>query len=189
MKTRITATQTLHLHRPRYWLRLTLALVTGLMGLVNMLSSVFLKPSWDILLGTGPLDMHHGMHKLIAVCGFFLLMLFPGLRRGKHEAWCIAVIFLFLSTLFRLLDGGQVFVSVITGGLVTLLVVCSRFFQARSDPPSIWRGYLALLAGLGIVTLYTFGGFLILYDKFEPLIDQSSIEEVLLRLLTHAHLN
>jgi phosphatidylglycerol lysyltransferase len=188
MKMRINVAQTLNLHRSRYLVRFTLALAAGLAGLMNMLSIISPKPDWDIVLSSWPLGMHQGMPKLIVVCGFFLLMLFPGLMRGKHEAWCIAVIFLFLSTMFRLLDGSQVFMSIITGGLVTLLVICSRFFQAKSDPPSLWRGYLALLSGMGIVLLYTLGGFLILSKDFEPVIDHYGIEEVLLRLFTHARL-
>ncbi len=188
MKTRIKVAQTLNLHRSRYLMRLTLALAAGVTGLINMLSIISPKPNWDIVLSSWPLDMHQGMPKLIVVCGFFLLMLFPGLIRGKHEAWCTAVIFLFLSTLFRLQDGSQAFMSIISGALVILLVVCSRFFQAKSDPPSIWRGYLALLSGLGIVTLYTIGGFLILSKDFDPVIEHYGIEEVLLRLFTRTHL-
>ncbi len=188
MKTRIHVAQPLQIHRPRNLVRLTLALAAGLTGLMNMLSIISPKPNWDMVLSSWPLDMHLGMPKLIVVCGFFLLMLFPGLTRGKHEAWCIVVIFLFLSTLFRLLDGSQMFMSIITGGLVTLFVICSRFFQAKSDPPSIWRGYLALLSGLGIVLLYTLGGFLLLSKDFEPVIDHYGFEEVLLRLFTHTHL-
>ena len=188
MKTSMQAVQTLHLQRLRYLMRLTIALATGLTGLANMLSIIFPKPDWDLVLGTWPVNIHYGMPKLIVVCGFALLMLFFGLLRGKHAAWSTAIIFLFLSTLFHLLSGGQVLTSILTGGLIMLLVICSRFFQARSDPPSLWRGYLALLGGLGVVTLYTIGGFLILYDQFEPLIDQYGIDEVLLRLFTHAHL-
>src|SRR5579872_3177372 len=188
MRTRIKVAQTLQLYRSRYLVRLTLALAAGVTGLMNMTSAISPKPDWEILLGSWPLDIHHGMSKLIVVCGFFLLMLFPGLMRGKHEAWCTAVIFLFLSTLFRLQDGSLVFMSIITSGLVMLFVLCSRFFQAKSDPPSLWRGYLALLGGLGVVILYTIGGFLILSKDFEPVIDHYGIEEVLLRLFTHAHL-
>ncbi len=188
MKTRMQAVQTLHLQRPRYLVRLAIALATGLTGLANMLSIIFPKPDWSIVLGTWPVNLHIGMHKLIVVCGFALLMLFFGLMRGKRAAWSTAIIFLFLSTLFRLLGGGQILMSILTGGLVMLLVMCSRFFQARSDPPSLWRGYLALLGGLGVVTLYTIGGFLLLYDQFEPLVDQYGIDQVLLRLFTHAHL-
>jgi phosphatidylglycerol lysyltransferase len=188
MKTRMKAVQILHLQLPRYLMRLTIALATGLTGLANMLSIILPKPDWDIVLGTWPVNIHYGMHKLIVVCGFALLMLTCSLIRGKRAAWSTAIIFLFLSTLFRLLSGGQVLTSILTCGLIVLLVICSRFFQARSDPPSLWRGYLALLGGLGVVTLYTIGGFLLLYDQFEPLIDRYGIDHVLLRLFTHAHL-
>jgi phosphatidylglycerol lysyltransferase len=73
--------------------------------------------------------------------------------------------------------------------LVTLLVFFFRYFQARSDPPSIRRGYLAFIMGLGVVTFYTFGGFLALYTEFRPLVDRFGIDGVLLRLLTNAHLH
>src|ERR1700737_648269 len=63
-----------------------------------------------------------------------------------------------------------------------------RSLRARSDPPSGWRGYVALLSGLGIVTFYTIGGFFVLYGQFEPVIDQVGIEEVMLRLITHTHI-
>ncbi len=188
MKTRMQAVQTLHLQRPRYLVRLTIALATGLTGLANMLSIIFPKPDWNMVLGTWPVNLHYGLHKLIVVCGFALLMLLFGLMRGKRAAWSTAIIFLFLSMLFRLLSGGPVFTSILTCGLILLLVICSRFFRARSDPPSLWRGYLALLGGLGVVTLYTIGGFLLLYDQFEPVVDQYGIDQVLLRLFTHAHL-
>ncbi len=85
MKTRIKAVQTLHRQRPRYLMRLAIALATGLIGLADMLSIIFPKPNWDMVLGTWPVNTHYGMHKLIVVCGFVLLMLFSGLMRGKRE--------------------------------------------------------------------------------------------------------
>src|SRR6266851_4691174 len=68
------------------------------------------------------------------------------------------------------------------------LIVFARHFQARSNPPTIRRGYISLLAGLGIVTLYSIGGLFVLYDQFESLIDRFGPVEVLLRLLTNSHL-
>jgi phosphatidylglycerol lysyltransferase len=142
-----------------------------------------------MFLGAWPVDTHHGEYKLIVIIGFFLLMLLYGLLRGKRTAWCAAVILLLLSVFLHILCGGQVLVTVITGVVLTLLVVFSRFFRARSDPPSIWRGYIALLSGLGVVTLYTIGGFIFLYDQLEPFNDRYGIEDVLLRLLTNSHLS
>lgn len=188
MNMRMKANSLLPLHRPRYLIRLMIALATGLTGLVYMLSIILPKPDWALVLTIWSSDTHYGMHKLIVVCGFFLLILSYGLTRGKHEAWCTAVILLFLSTLFHVLGDGQGIMAMLSGGLVLVLVMSARFFQAKSDPPSIRRGYLALLGGLGIVILYTIGGFLLLYNQFEPLIDTYGLEEVLLRLFIHVHL-
>ena len=153
-----------------------------------MVAAIVPKPNWDMLLGVWPVDTRHGAYKLTVIVGFFLLMLLHGLLRGKREAWCTTVILLLLSVFLHILCGGQVLVTIITVVVLTLLVVSSRSFQARSDPPSIWRGYIALLAGLGIVTLYTVGGFFFLYDQLEPFVDRYGIERVLLRLLTNSHL-
>ncbi len=188
MQTEIKNLQTLLVYRSRILVRPVLGLATGLAGMVNMLAAIVPRSNWDMLLGAWPVDTSHGKYKLIVIVGFFLLMLLYGLLRGKRGAWCTAVILLLLSVFLHILCG-QILVAVITGVVLTLLVVFSRFFRARSDPPSIWRGYIALLTGLGIVTLYTVGGFFFLYDQLEPLVDRYGIEEVLLRLLTNSHLS
>ena len=188
MQTEIKDLQALLVYRSRVLVRPGLGLATGLAGIANMVAAIVPKPNWDMLLGVWPVDTHHGAYKLTVIVGFFLLMLLHGLLRGKREAWCTTVILLLLSVFLHILCGGQVLVTIITGVVLTLLVVSSRSFQARSDPPSIWRGYIALLAGLGIVTLYTVGGFFFLYDQLEPFVDRYSIEKVLLRLLTNSHL-
>ena len=79
------------------------------------------------------------------------------------------------------------FATALIAALVLLLIVFARHFQARSNPPTILRGYISLLAGLGIVTLYSIGGLFVLYDQFESLIDRLGPIDVLLRLLTNLH--
>ncbi len=189
MQTETLDAQILDVRRFRGLIRLFIALATGLTGVANMLSAIVPRPNWDTLFGAWPADVHHGVHKLVIVVGFFLLMLLYGLMRGKRGAWWTAIILLLLSAFLHVLSGGQVLTTIMTGALIALLAVFSHSFRARSDPPSIWRGYIALFAGLGIVTLYTIGGFFFLYDQFEPLIDRDGIDQVLLRLLTHAHLH
>ena len=109
--------------------------------------------------------------------------------RGKSGAWCLAVLLFLLSIVLHILSGGQVLATVLTGVFITLLAACFRCFQAKSDPPSVRRGSVALFVGLGIVTLYTIGGLFALYDQFESLIDRFGIEVVLLRLFTNAPLH
>ena len=169
-------------------IRSILGLMTGLTGLANMLTGILPRPSWDVLLGEWPVDAHHGVHKLLVVLGFFLVMLSYGMMRGKRQAWVAAGILLLLSALLYMLGRGPVFATVFIDALVFLLIVFVRHFRARSDPPTIRRGYISLLAGLGIVTLYSIGGLLVLYDQFESLIDRFGPVEVLLRLLTNSHL-
>src|SRR5690242_14046570 len=178
--------------RLRSTIRFLMGLALGLTGLADMASAIVSKLNWDILLGTWPVDAYHGAPKLTVVVGFFLVMLSYGLMRGKRQAWSTAILLLLLSVFLHILRRGSVLSFIVAIILVTLLLILFRFFRARSDPPSVRRGYIALLTGLSIATLYTIGGFIVLYDQFEAVIDRFSFEEVLIRLFTstssHLHL-
>ncbi len=153
-----------------------------------MLFAIIPSIDWGTLLGAWPVDMHHGLYKLTVVIGFFLLMLSRGLARGKRGAWRVAIILLLMSALLHVLSGGQVLPTAGTGMLIVLLVVCSRCFQARSDPPSVRRGSVALFVGLGVVFLYTLYGLFTLYDQFDAPIDSIGIGAFLNRIFAHTHL-
>jgi len=189
MQLQKNSTKAIYARRFSSSIRFMLALATGSTGIANMLSVIVPTLNWDMLLGAWPVDTHSGIHKLIVVVGFFLLMLSYGLIRGKYEAWCISLVLLLLSSCLSILSGGQVLTTIMIEALAVLLILFSRFFRAKSDPPSVRRGYIALFVGLGIVTLYTIGGFFALYNQFEPLVDRISIEAVVLRLLTNAHVH
>ncbi len=176
-------------YRSQKFICTIMALATGLVGSANMLSAILPRPNWDMLLGAWPLDVHHGVHKLIVIAGFFLLMLSYGLVRGKRGAWRVSFVLLVVSTVLHILSSGQVLMTILTGALIALLATCSRSFKAKSDPPSVKRGSIALIVGLGIVFLYTICGLFALYDQFEFVIDRLGIEEVFLRLLTNTHLH
>src|SRR2546421_4289881 len=188
MQPQKTRTEELYAHRLRPMVRYVIGLLTGLAGVVNMVSAIIPRLNWDVLFGAWPLDTHHGVRKLIVTSGFFLIMLSYGLIRGKRQAWTIAVVLLLLSAFLYILNGGPVLTTIITPALAGLLVALGRFFQARSDPPSVRRGYIAFLVGLSIVILYTIGGLVFLYGQFEPLIDQLGFENVFFLLLSHSHL-
>ena len=169
--------------------RLAIGLATGLVGIADMLSAVVPKLNWDILLGVWPMLAYQSAQKLTVVVGFFLVMLSYGLIRGKHQAWNITLGLLILSFFLHILRGGSVLATLTALALTIVLSLLFRYFQARSDPPSVKRGYLVLILGLVIVVLYTIGGFIALYSEFEAQIDHFSIEGVILRLLTNAHLH
>lgn len=176
------------MYRARRVIRLILALAIALTGIANMLFVIIPRIDWSMLLGAWPVDMHHGLFKLTVVIGFFLLMLTRGLARGKRGAWRVASILLLMSTLIHILSGGQVLPTAGTGALVLLFIACSRCFQARSDPPSVRRGSVALIVGLGVVFLYTVYGLFTLYDQFEAPIDRIGIGAFLNRIFAHTHL-
>ncbi len=174
--------------------RLAIVAIVGLVGLLDMLS-LFIPTlaTWDVIPGallSTLAAFHPHAQPLTAVVGFFLLMLSYGLARGKRQAWLVTLILLLFSVLLQHKPYG----SSQPASLLMLLLVCllglsAPLFQARSDPPSMLRGYLALALGLGIVLFYTIGGFLTLYGDFEPLIDRVGIETVILALLSRAHLH
>jgi phosphatidylglycerol lysyltransferase len=187
MQTKALYTKEAHVYRSRKAIRLTVALATGLTGIANMLFAIIPRIDWSMLLGAWPLDTHYGLYKLTIVIGFFLLMLSYGLARGKRGVWRVAIILLLLSASLHILSGGQVLPTVGTGALVALLAVCSRCFQAKSDPPSVLRGSVALVVGLGVVSLYTIYGLFTLYDQFEAPIDRIGLDAFLLRVFAKTH--
>ncbi len=173
----------------RLTVRLVIGLVTGLVGVADMLSAVVPKLNWDILLGVWTINAYHGAQKLTVVVGFFLVMLSYGLIRGKYQAWNITLALLILSFFLHILRGGSILATLSALALTIVLSLLYRYFQARSDPPSVKRGYFILVLGLGIVVFYTITGFVVHFEQFAPLIDRFGISGVILQLLTNTHLH
>jgi phosphatidylglycerol lysyltransferase len=167
----------------RHIVRYLIGCLSAAVGVADMLSAIVPKSSWSDFLGVW-LVMHHRLpaQTFTVVIGFFLLVLSYGLVRGKKHAWSITLILSLLSAVLHVQRSGSVLATVVALLLALALVVSSRFFQARSDPPSARRGYIALSLGLGIVTFYTIGGFIALYDDFAPWIDRIGIHGILLRI-------
>lgn len=168
-------------------IRRIIGLTVGLAGCADMLSIIIPRPNWDVLLGAWTGDSLHGSHKLVVVIGFFLLMLAAGVTRGKRQAWGISILLLVLSSMLQMLSNGSVFITLANASLALVVLLCVSCFRAKSDPPSIRRGYVALITGLGIVTLYSIGGFVLFYQQFEPVFDRSVIEPPLVSFLIHSH--
>jgi phosphatidylglycerol lysyltransferase len=171
------------------FVRLVIGLATGLVGVADMLSAVVPRLHLDIMLGVWPLTGIHNAQKLTVVVGFFLVMLSYGLIRGKYQAWSITLSLLILSFFLHILRGGSVLATLAALVLTITLSLLYRYFQARSDPPSVKRGYIILVLGLGIVVFYTITGFVIHFEQFAPLIDRFGLDGVILRLLTDSHLH
>lgn len=165
-----------------------LGTLTGLVGFANLLTIILSREAQNVWLGVWMLDTYNSIHKLLAVIGFFLIMLVPGMMRGKRQAWVATVILLLLSVSLSTLAGRPPLATALIVLLILLLFICVRHFQAKSDPPTLRRGYIALLAGLGIVTLYSIGGLIALYDQFKEVINRFGFLNVLLHLLINSYL-
>jgi phosphatidylglycerol lysyltransferase len=177
----------------RHGVRSLIALFTGLVGLGDMLTSLFPRFHWDMSQYIWPVVSHaQRLHaqSLTVVIGFFLIMLSYGLARGKRHAWFITLLLSLLSaSLLPTMRSHTILVTVGALLVVILLAIFAPFFQAKSDPPSALRGYVALLLGLGIVISYAFSGLLAFYNDFDALIDRFGIEGLIPRLLVSAHLH
>ncbi len=190
MQNEIDVTKFCHTRRMRNIIRYTIGLLTGLVGLADMLSAIVPRMNWSILLGAWPIITHRANAQIFTVVvGFFLIMLSYGLAKGKLHAWRITLVLLLLSAVLHVQRSGSVLATLVALLLALALGALAQFFQAKSNPPSAWRGYIALLLGLGVVTFYTIGGFIALYDEFEPLIDRFGVDVVVLHVLTFAHLH
>ncbi|HTI14486.1 MAG TPA: phosphatidylglycerol lysyltransferase domain-containing protein [Dictyobacter sp.] len=181
MQTQVT-TQTKP-NQLRHIVRYLVGLVTALVGSADMLSAIVPRLETGFLSGAWPIASHRvPAQTFIVVIGFFLLVLSYGLARGKHHAWRITLVLLLLSALLHIQRSGSIIATFTALTLATTLYVLERFFQAKSDPPSARRGYIALFLGLGIVIFYTIGGFIALYNDFEPWIDRIGVDGVLIRI-------
>lgn len=158
---------------PLNWARFLVALVVGLTGVASMVSEF--APRFNMLdsfLDTWPLDFvtESEVRSLAVVTGFLLIMLSRGLMRGKRQAWELTLGVLALSAFFHAARGGWVLASWGTVLAVVLWGALRPLFRARSDPPSVLRGYAALIIGLVLVFTYTLGGFIALRTQFMPVV-------------------
>lgn len=142
--------------------RLT-ALLTWLMGAVNLLSAV--RPAMmnrlTLLRGVIPLEVRLGSRLTTALAGFALFLLAGGLWRRKRTAWLLTGLLLIVSAVTHLLKGPDFDEAGLAVGLVLLLVLLRNSFYAYSDPASLRRGLIVLLSALGFTLAYGVTGFVL----------------------------
>jgi phosphatidylglycerol lysyltransferase len=185
----VSKQETIKSDRMRHMIRYLAGLITGLVGISDMLSSLVPRFTWSFFLGAWPIINHRvSAQTFTVVIGFFLILLSYGLARGKKHARNITLILLLISAVLHIQRSGSVLATIIALACALTLLTLSRFFKARSDPPSVRRGYIALCLGLGIVIFYAIGGFIALYDEFEPWVDRVGIHGVIIQLIEHGSL-
>jgi phosphatidylglycerol lysyltransferase len=137
------------------------AVVTGLMGVVNVLSA--LTPSMHnrlvILEKYLPFGVRISSHLTAALAGFALLLLADGLWRRKRLTWLLTLIMLFISGVSHILKGLDYEEAGLAFGLAVWLVLLRQRFHAESDQPSVWQGIRVLAAALVFTLAYGAVGF------------------------------
>ncbi|BDG60303.1 phosphatidylglycerol lysyltransferase domain-containing protein [Caldinitratiruptor microaerophilus] len=125
-----------------------LALIVGMMGLLNTVSSL-LAPVVHPMRGAWILrPLPSGSRLLSVVTGFLLLLLAPQVARAKRLAWQLTVGTLQLSVVLHLVKGLNWPEALVQMGVLEALIWFRPAFRARSDPPSVARGLLTLVAGI-----------------------------------------
>ncbi len=190
MQREIADTRFRYTNRVHRVVRSLAGLVTASVGLADMLSAIVPRLSWTVLLGVWPLISHRVQAQTVTVVvGFFLIMLSYGLARGKQHAWRISVCLLLLSACLHIWRSGSVLSTVVALLLTLALCLLFRLFQARSDPPSVRRGYSMLALGMAVVVFYAIGGFFSLFEQFEPLIERFGLEGFIFHIITFTHIH
>jgi phosphatidylglycerol lysyltransferase len=144
------------------------ALLTGLMGVINVLSAITpsLPGRLRLIRGDWPLEVRHGGHLAAALAGFGLVALAGGLLRRKRTAWLLTIAVLAVSVVSHLLKGLDFEEAGLAAALAVWLLLLRSHFQALSDPPSVRQG-LTVLAGACVATLaYGVAGFFLLDHHF-----------------------
>ncbi|MEM8604320.1 MAG: phosphatidylglycerol lysyltransferase domain-containing protein [Cyanobacteria bacterium P01_H01_bin.121] len=146
--------------RTRIGLR-SAALLTGLVGVVNLLSAV--EPSlprhlmWlEQIFG---LDVRVGARLSAAIAGFIMLSLATSLLRRKRVAWRIVLGLLIVSIVSHVIKGVDWLAIVLATILLVQLLIMRPLFTAQSDRPSVAQGLRVLVGALLFTLAYGTVGF------------------------------
>ena len=150
------------------WSIRIVALLTGSMGAVNVVSAVTpsLAERMALLRQYLPLEIRHGGRLTSALAGFALLLLARALWRRKRVAWVLTLAILAISIVSHMLKGLDYEESLLAAALALWLLFLRSHFHARSDPPSIWQGLRALVAAMLFTVAYGIVGFYLLDRHF-----------------------
>ncbi len=144
------------------------SLLTGLVGVVNLLSAVTPdireRHRWfgSILPFNNaifPFQFRAGGHLFAAMTGFFLILVATNLLRRKRMAWLLTVALLIVSIPTNLLKALDWEESLLAFVLLVQLIILRDVFTAESDQPSIAQGVKVLIGALLFTVAYGTTGF------------------------------
>jgi phosphatidylglycerol lysyltransferase len=144
------------------------AILTAMMGIVNLLSAVTpsLMSRLKIIESYLPLMVSRGGHLTAALGGFALLSLSVGLWRRKRNAWILTLAVLVISAISHIVKGLDYEEALLGLGLAVWLLTLRAHFYARSDTPSVRQGLWAVATSIGFTLLYGVTGFYLLDRQF-----------------------
>ena len=147
----------------------TSAVLTAVMGIVNLLSSVIpaLRDRVELLRTVLPLAVRHGAHLAAALAGFALLVMAMGLWRRKRVAWVMTLALLMVTAVSHLVKGLDWEEASGALLLAVVLVILRDAFHARSDRPSIRQGLIVTGAAFLFTLAYGVIGFYQLDQHFK----------------------
>jgi phosphatidylglycerol lysyltransferase len=145
-----------------------IAFLTGLMGILNVLSAVSpaLSARAALLEQFSPLTVSFGGNVTAVVTGFALLILAYGLTLRKRTAWWLTLVVLGISIISHLLKGLDYEEAALAALMAIYLFWQRQQFQARSDQPSARRGLQIMVAAVAFTLLYGTIGFYLLDRQF-----------------------
>lgn len=152
----------------RVWNVRVIAILTALMGMVNILSAVTpsLSNRLAIVAQFSPLLIRRGSHLTAALAGFALLLLASSLWRHKQTAWLLTLLVLVISAVSHVVKGLDYEEATLAAGLAIWLFTLRPYFHARSDLPSIQQGLRVVLVALLFTLAYGTVGFYLLDRHF-----------------------
>ena len=144
------------------------ALLIGLVGVVNLLSTVTPSLSEQVawLQEIFPFQVRAGGYLLAAITGFILLTLETNLLRRKRVAWLLTISLLIVFIISNSLKGFDYEESLLAAVLMVQLLFMRGAFVAASDRPSIAQGVRVLIGALLFTLAYGTAGFFLLNQQF-----------------------
>ncbi len=126
-------------------------------GFVDLLDAITppLRGRLHAVLQVLPLRASVAAGALIAIAGLALIALGRGILRGQRRAWRVSVALLAGTIVLHLAAGADVEESLFAVGVLALLLIGRRDFQAASDWSSLRSALIALGVGVVGITLLT----------------------------------
>jgi phosphatidylglycerol lysyltransferase len=146
----------------------TIALLTFVMGIVNLVSAVVptLPARREWLEPFFPFYIRSSGRIFAALAGFALIILAANLLRRKRVAWLLTVALLLISIVSHLIKGLDYEESSLAAILLILLFLMRRVFTAKSDRPSVAQGIRVLIIAVLFTLAYGTVGFYLLDRRF-----------------------